>query len=100
MNNYNFFSDCVGWDSSDVHNEGGLCDLVDQGIDITRNTFLKHVDRQELLDIERAFGYDAHHSQGLTMARDFHVSYHRSKHHDETVYYFKHSAIEYVFKKD
>ncbi|MCP4393391.1 MAG: hypothetical protein GY804_03860 [Alphaproteobacteria bacterium] len=99
MNNYKIFSNCVGWDSSDVHKEGGLCDLIDQAIDITRKTFLKHVDKDELKEIERNFGYDSHHSQGLTMAQDWHVSYHRSKHHQETVYFFKHSGIEYVFKK-
>jgi hypothetical protein len=31
------------------------------------------------------------------MAGDWHVSYHRSKYKGKTVYYFRHSAIEYIF---
>jgi len=31
------------------------------------------------------------------MARDWHVSYHRSRWHGAAVYFFRHSAIEYVF---
>lgn len=94
-----FYSDCVSWTLSDVHVDGGLVDLINQCHQITRQTFLKHVDRKQLHEIELALGYEKHPKQGLTMSSDFAVSYYRSKHHGERIYLFKHSGIEYVFKK-
>ncbi len=97
MGKYKYYNNCVSWPSRDVHRNGGLSDMIDDAIDITRQTFLKHVDMAELKDINWSLGYVEHPSQGLTMAGDFHVSYHRSKLHDKRVYYFAHSSIEYVF---
>ena len=71
--------------------------MVDQERDITRSTFLKHVDRTELRDIELQLGYAAHPRQGLTMAGDFHVAYYRSKFKGRPCVFFRWSAIEYVF---
>jgi hypothetical protein len=34
----------------------------------------------------------------LAMKRDFHVTYYAGRLHGKRVYFFKHSAIEYVFK--
>lgn len=95
---YHYYTNCVGWPAHDVHRKGGLIDMVDQARDITRATFLRHVSLEELREIELQLGYAAHPSQGLTMAGDWHVSYHRSKLHGKTVYYFQQSRIEYVFK--
>lgn len=92
---YQFYSDCVSWPSNDV--DEGLIPLIDEGISITRATFLKHIETAELKEIEQQLGYDSHHSKGLTMAADWHVSYHRSKLHGQRVYYFKWSGIEHVF---
>jgi hypothetical protein len=91
-----FFSSCVGWPREDVDTEGGLCDMIQQATSITRRTFLRHVYRSDREATERGLGY-ALHGRDLTMKRDWHVSYHRSKLHGRRVYYFKHSAIEYVF---
>lgn len=96
---YRYYTNCVNWLPSDVHTEGGLCDLIDACVDITRGTFLRHVNRSDQMELEKDLGYDRHPSQGLTMASDWHVSYHRSKLHGRTVYLFKHSAIEYVFRE-
>ena len=96
---FHFFCDCVGWPRNDGHTPGGLCDLIDDRRVITRRTFLQHVDREELADIEANIGYSRHPSQGMTMAADWHVEYFRSRHHDQTVYGFRHSGIEHVFKK-
>ena len=75
--------------------------MIDAERGITRKTFLKHVNREDRIDLERSLGYAPHDpTSGLTMTRDYHVSYHRSKLHSETVYYFKHSAIEYVFRPE
>ena len=96
---YNFYSNCVSW-PEDAFLDGGLSDMIDNAIDISRKTFLNHVDNSELSDIAEGFGYAKHPSQGLTMAGDWHISYHRSKLHGKRVYYFRYSAIEYVFTKN
>lgn len=98
MTGLTYFSNCVAWPTDDVHADGGLCDMIDVAQEVTRRTFLKHIDRFELQNIEQKLGYMKHPKQGLTMAGDFHVAYYRSVLHGETVYFLKHSAIEYVFK--
>ena len=101
MNNrYHFYTNCVNWPRDDVHETGGLCSMIDEAHDVGRATFCRHVDRCEREDLERQLGYEINGRRGLlTMARDYHVSYHRSKLHNERVYFFKHSAIEYVFTR-
>lgn len=94
---YRYFNCCVSWAPSDVNNDGGLSDMIDNATDITRKTFLRHVDQDQMREIESDLGYERHRSRGLTMADDWHVSYHRSKLHENCVYFFRHSAIEYVF---
>lgn len=71
--------------------------MVDAEQDITRRTFLKHVNRDELADIERHLGYASHPRGGLTMAGDFHVAYYRSTFRGNRCYFFRWSAIEHVF---
>lgn len=97
---FHYYRNCVGWPRNDVNSSGGLRDLIDDRLEITRATFLKYVDREELRELELAFGYASHPRQGLTMAKDWHVEYFRSKHHGEVCYGFKQSGIEYVFKRD
>ena len=94
---FHFYASCVNWPDDDVHCQGGLIDLIEDRKQITRRTFLNHCNRQQLRQIESDLGYDKHHSQGLTMAADWHVEYFKSKHHGKTVFGFRHSAIEYVF---
>lgn len=88
---------CVNWPSGDVSAPGGLNDMIEASIDVTRRTFLKHVDKDDLRFLGAALSYEPHPKLGLTMAGDWAVSYHRSKLHGKTVYYFRHSAIEHVF---
>ena len=89
-----FFSSCVNWPQGHVD---ALSAMIDAGCDITRRTFRARVDVNDLARLERDCGYVAHPSQGLTMAGDNYVSYHRSKINGVVVYYFRWSAIEYVF---
>jgi len=96
---YFYFNNCVNWNRADVHEEGGLCDMIDRAVDISRRTFLKHIDKGGLDIISVNLGYSLHHKQGLLMSQDLYVSYHRSMLHGVRVYYFRHSAIEYVFTK-
>ena len=77
--------------------ERAIREMIDSNIDITRKTFLQHVDRDSLVDVEMSLGYCQHPKQGMTMAGDWHISYHRSKYRGKPCYYFRHSAIEYIF---
>lgn len=93
-----YYTNCVNWPQNDVHAEVGLCDMISEERNVSRRTFLQHVDRDDERDIERQFGYAPHdRSAVLRMSKDYHVSYHRSRLHGKRVYFIKHSAIEYVF---
>ena len=93
MKTYRYYCNCVGWQTDDVDVPGGLCDLIDGRLKITRRTFLQYVDRDELRDIEGLLGYGS----WLRMSADWAVEYFRSKWHGHRVYGFRHSAIEFVF---
>ena len=84
-----FYSNCVGW----PHPVGPLMYLVENARPITRKTFLQHVDREDLREIEERLGYEHHPRCGLTMSGDHCVSYYRSC----GIYYFRWSAIEHIF---
>ena len=82
---------CVGATGRNLEN---LFHIIENNREITRKTFLKYVDREEMKDIENQLGYGS----WLRMSQDWHVSYHKSKTLEGLpVYYFRHSAIEYVF---
>ena len=71
--------------------------MTASAIKITRRTFLKHVDRNDLECIEGGLGYEKDPRKGLTMAADYCVSYHRSKFEGKPCYYFQWSRIEHIF---
>jgi len=96
---YRFYRSCVGWPPGDVDSPGGLSDLIRLSVQITRATFIRYVQREDLHTLEAQLGYQRRPHLGLTMAGDWHVTYFRSKHHGIRVYGFTHSAIEYVFKR-
>lgn len=87
-----FITDCVHSNGPDI------TAMVDAAIDITRRTFLRHVDRNDLERVEGGLGYEKDPRKGLTMAADYHVSYHRSKFQGRRCYYFQWSAIEHIFQ--
>jgi mRNA degradation ribonuclease J1/J2 len=89
-----YVRDCVSFDSSDVHL---LNECVDVAVEITRRTFLKHVDIDSLRQLERELGYMAHAKQGLTMASDWAVSYFKSTFNGRPCVYVRWSAIEHIF---
>ena len=91
---YYFHCSCVNWPLSEVKH---LSQMIDDNIDITRSTFMSHVSKDDMDYLEQQLCYAKKKSDGLTMKDDWHVSYHRSKLKGERVYYFRHSAIEYVF---
>jgi hypothetical protein len=91
-----FYMSCVGCPR---HLVDDLINMIDANIAITYNTFIKHVDRDELREMEKAMGYDTMpwERRGLRLKNDWAVSYHRSTFKGKQVYYFRHSGIEYLF---
>ena len=101
---YRFYLSSRDWPPADTFAIGGLVEMVTGGLDITRATFLKHVDEEQLAEIEARLGYTGTEP----MANDPRVTYHRSTHHGERVYFFRRQphdevngrATEYVFKQE
>jgi hypothetical protein len=91
MRKMTFVTNCVNSTAA------AISPMVDGARDITRKTFLAHVDTVSRQEIETALGYALNARQGLTMAGDYHVSYHRSIFRGRPCYFFRWSAIEYVF---
>ena len=89
-----FETTCVG--SGDGE---GIRIMVDASRPICRRTFLRSVDRDDLAQVEVDLGYARSTARNgeLTMARDWHVSYHRSRWHGRPCVYFVWSAIEHIF---
>lgn len=73
--------------------------MVEQERQISRRTFLAHVDRESLRDVERSLSYDDHPRRGLTMAGDWHVGYYKSRYGGRPCVFFRHSHIEYIFQE-
>ena len=73
--------------------------MVDEGREITRKTFLKHVDKTDMREVEKDLGYRTQHGygHGLTMASDWAVRYFKSKFNGKPCVYFQWSAIEHIF---
>ena len=94
MITYHYAGNCVGTPPESVPT---LTRMIDDNLEITRRTFLRRVDRDELAGLAEGLGYAKHPSQGLTMAADWSVSYHRSHWNGRRCYYFRWSAIEYYF---
>lgn len=86
-----YLTNCVNSDGKSIRA------MVDTAITISRRTFMQNVNQESVRELEASFGYASHHKQGLTMAQDWHVSYHRSKYRGRLCYYFKWSGIEYIF---
>ncbi|ETX13539.1 hypothetical protein OCH239_09680 [Roseivivax halodurans JCM 10272] len=88
MSRRGFFSTCVGWPEA-LH---AAKDWLDERAEpITRQTFLRLVDRADMTRVERELGYGPR----LQMASDPYVSYYREPH--SGIPYFVWSAIEHVF---
>ncbi len=91
---YKFYASCDEWDRNDIDN---LERMIEEAMAITRRTFIKHVDRSDMRSIAAGLGYSRNDKTDLTLDKDYHVSYYRSKLHNKRVYFLCHSSIEYVF---
>jgi hypothetical protein len=88
---FGFFCNCVMWDKRTVDTE--LVPMIENSVQITRRTFVKRVNKEDLRLLKDSLGYDKY----FPMSSDWHVTYYKSKINKKTVYFFRHSAIEYVF---
>ena len=72
--------------------------IIDNSRQISYNTFIANVNKNDMEMLIDNLGYSKHYKQGLIFSKDWHISYHKSKtQKGKTVYYFTHSAIEYIF---
>lgn len=90
MTRYEFAFCCVN--APDVK---ALSEMIDAERQITRRTFRKHA--QGVDEWAKDRGYALHPSQGLTLAADWHVTYHRSTYKGQRCYFACWSAIEWVW---
>ncbi len=74
-----------------------ILDMVDEAREITRQTFLRYVDPEDLADLAETLGYARHHSQGMTLASEGYVRYYKSVYQGRPCVYMDHSATEYIF---
>lgn len=90
---YMFLMNCVSCPEDEVPE---LHRMINEALDISRETFMKHCG-ESAREIFKDLGYASHPSQGLTAAGDQYISYHRDKWYGKRCYFFKWSAIEYIF---
>lgn len=87
---YHYHTCCINSTAINIYT------MVDNAIDITYCTMLKHC--SGLLDWAERMGYVRDgRSKGLTLKNDWGVSFHRSKYRGRRCYYVCHSAIEYIW---
>ena len=84
-----YLTDCVSSDANSINN------MIDDSREIGYRTFIRQVSLEHLLAIFP--GYYRNRRQGLTLKKDWCVSYHRSIYRGTPCVYLCHSAIEYVF---
>lgn len=103
---YQFETCCINADGQDIR------DMVDQARSITYGQFFRHVPLSAVFVSGVAYMYywtpsqcrlagvdyeEVRKNWPLTQKNDVHISYHQSVYRGKPCYYFKHSAIEYIF---
>lgn len=68
--------------------------IIDNGEEITREEFIEKVLEEDIKKLEKSLGYN----DDFKMENDLYVSYWKAIYEGKWIYYFSHSAIEYVFK--
>ena len=87
---FNFYSDCVNIPQSEVVQ---LIEMIDNSQSISYKTFIKHCN---CFDIFKSLGYVIN-GNGLKISNDYCVNFNKSKFRGKTCYFFKWSAIEFIF---
>lgn len=86
-----FVTSCVEADGDDIRA------MMDFALPVTYRTFAARVGPKAVAMIRRRFGYSKNGAGGLTLTRDWHLSFYRAKYRGELCYVMQHSRIEYVF---
>ncbi len=89
---YQYFKSCVDHSPGEVP---ALSAMVDDAIDVTLATIRKHCGGFNAWAM--VMGYAKTRREGLVIADDWAVSYHRSKYNGKRCYYVRWSAIEYIW---
>ncbi len=75
-----------------------VTDIVNKSRDITINTLLKHVDKQDVKDLFPFYAWEKGENKGLKLEDDWHVQYGKSIVNKKVYYFIKHSGIEYIWQ--
>lgn len=98
-NKLQYITNCVCADGDDIN------EMKDKAIDITWDTFIKHVAWQSIQKVFSYYSYRGEHLNpqtgeqtcGFHIKDDYAVSFHRSKYKGKLCYYIRHSGIEYIW---
>jgi hypothetical protein len=88
-----FVTDCTHAEGEDITVMKAMAHAI------KRSTFMGHVPYAEMREIEKNLGYWVHGCghRHLTMRKDPHVGYYRSRYRGRDCVYFTWSAIEHIF---
>jgi len=86
-----FWETCISFPR---HAVDDLTETIENGRQITRRTFERNVDRDQLRGYEHSLFYSRF---GLQMKNDPLVTYWKGTFRGVRVYWFNHSAIEFIF---
>jgi hypothetical protein len=89
---YHYFKSCVDHAPPEV---AALNAMIEAETDITLRTMRGHC--AGLAEWAADHGYEANKRHGLTLAGDWHVSYHRSTYGGKRCYFLRWSAIEFIW---
>lgn len=87
---FSFETSCVNADGDDIT---AMCEAARE---VSYQTLVRRVGRPKVAGIFADYDW-RRRPRELTLRRDWHVSYHRSRYRGRACYYVRHSAIEYVF---
>lgn len=75
-------------------NGDDILEMVDKATQITYRTFCSHIKPEALKELIESLGYKR---LGLSLKKDWAVSFYKSKYKNKPCYYLVHSMIEYIF---
>lgn len=82
-------------------NGSAIADMVDNAREITWDTFIQHVEKQDLIDLFDYYYWRGYNKKkdtiDLKLSEDYAVSFWKSKYKERPCYYLEHSSIEYIF---
>ena len=94
MTKFVYWKNCTQFD---VRSEefGEFIKMMEESKPSSYAAFRRHC--KDLREFEKAMGYAASKSEGLTLSQDWHVEYFRSTYAGHRAYYLVHSAIEHIW---